>query len=1077
MQISHVFVRRPIFATVLSLVVLILGGLAYFALPVAQYPEVAPPTIVVTASYPGATPETIADTVATPLEQEINGVEDMLYMTSSSTVDGTMSLTITFKLGTDLDEAQVLVQNRVAIAEPRLPAEVRQIGVTTRKESPDLLMVVHMVSPDESRGQLYLSNYVYLQLRDQLARIDGVGNVNVFGARQYSMRVWLDIERLAVLDMTAGDVLEALRGQNIQVAAGTIGQPPLEAPPSFQLSVSTQGRLRTPDEFDEIILRSGEGGRLVRLRDVARVELGAQDYSVNSYLDNENAVALVIAQRPGSNAVDTAAAIKAAMTRMKESFPPGIDYRIVYNPTDFVEESISEVFETLLISALLVVLTIFVFLQGWRPTVIPVVAIPVSLVGTFGIMSLIGFSLNNLSLFGLVLAIGIVVDDAIVVVENVERLIDEGLEARQASIQAMDEVGSALIATTLVLIAVFVPTAFIPGISGQFYRQFALTIAGATAISTFVSLTLSPALCAILMKGRLDASSAVTLTIKATSGWFFRLFDRALERATSAYVWLVERTLRAWLLALLIFVALVVATVFAYRAVPQGFIPPQDQGYLIVAIQLPDGSSLDRTDAVVRKVSEIALETPGIRNAVAFAGFSGATRSNSTSAAAVFTAMEDARERAERGLTVDVVLADLRGRLGQLAEAQIFVLSPPPVRGIGTGGGFKMMVQDRGGVGLAALEQATSGLAGPANEEPGLVQVFSTFRSGSPQLYLDVAREKVRMLDVPIASVFEALQVYLGSVYVNDFNFLGRTYRVTAQAEGEFRDEEQDILRLRARNRAGQTVPLGSVLTVERRTAPERVVRYNLYPAADINGDTLPGTSTGQALEIMERLAAEKLPPGISYEWTDLAFQEKAAGGTAQYIFPLCVLLAFLALAAQYESWLLPLAVILIVPLCVLFALAGIHLRGMDNNILTQIGFVVLIGLACKNAILIVEFAKAEEDKGLDRFAAAVAACRLRLRPILMTAFSFVLGVIPLLVATGAGSEMRRALGTAVFSGMIGVTIVGLFLTPVFYYVLRWFSRDSRAQAPQPAAAASQPAAEASADAPQDEGGEPPKPE
>jgi len=1040
LKLAHFFIDRPIFATVLSVVVVLLGALAFPQLPVAQYPEIALPTVVVRASYPGATPEIIAQTVATPLEQEINGVENMLYMESQSSPDGTMSLTITFALGTDADQAQVLVQNRVSVAEPRLPEVTRQIGVTTLKSSPELLLVVHMISPDDSREQLYISNYAYLRVRDVLARLDGVGDLRVFGSTQYSMRVWLDIEKLAARDLTAGDIVAALREQNVQVAAGQLGQPPTKKATAFQLNISSQGRLRNADEFGHIVVKSGDEGRLTRLEDVARIGLGAEDYSVNSYLDGQNAVAMLVFARPGTNGVETANEVKRTMQELSEDFPPGLEHRIVYNPMEFVEDSIDEVFDTLIIATLLVVLTVFIFLQRWQATLIPVVAIPISLIGTFAVMQGIGFSLNNLSLFGLVLAIGIVVDDAIVVVENVERLIGQKLSPREATRRAMDEVGSALIATTLVLVAVFVPTSFLPGISGQFYQQFAITIAASTVISTFVSLTLTPALCALLLPAHDQKRSWFTKLFDWTFGWLFTPFNRVFDWTAGIYGGLVSRLLRMSWLALGVYAGLMVCTYFGFKLVPTGFIPPQDQGYLIVSAQLPDGASLARTDELVQEISRVALDTPGIRNAVAFAGFSGATRTNNPNAAAVFTAMEDAGERAKKGLVADKVLADLRGRLSKLKDANIFVLAPPPVRGIGNAGGFKMQVQDRAGLGFAALRDAAGGIMAAGNQEPGLVQVFSTFNADAPQIYLDIDREKAEMLDIPVGRVFDALQVYLGSVYVNDFNFLGRTFRVTAQADYEFRDDVNDIYRLRTRSNSGALVPLGTFVEAQQRTGPDRVVRYNLFPAADVNGGTLPGTSTGEALAAMERIAEENLPPGMGLEWTDLAYQERQAGNTALFIFPLCVLFVFLTLAAQYESWTLPLAIVLIVPLCLLFALVGIWLRGMDNNVLVQIGFVVLVALACKNAILIVEFAKQLEDDGRSRVEAAVEACRLRLRAILMTAVSFILGVTPLLIATGAGSEMRRALGTTVFSGMLGVTIMGLLLTPVFYVVLRWMA-------------------------------------
>ncbi|QDT78000.1 Efflux pump membrane transporter BepE [Gimesia maris] len=1046
MKFPHFFIDRPIFASVLSMVVLLVGSLAYFLLPVAQYPEVALPTVVVRASYPGATPDTISKTVATPLEQEINGVDNMVYMDSQATTDGSMTLTVSFALGTDVDQAQVLVQNRVAIAEPTLPAEVRQIGVTTRKSSPDLMMVIHLYSPDDSRDQLYISNYAYLQIRDILSRLDGVGDIQVFGGTQYSMRVWLDVERLAALDLTPGDAVQAMRQQNIQVAAGVIGQQPLpETKEAFQVNVNTLGRLQTAEEFGEIILKTGEEGRLVRLNDVARIELGATDYSVRSYLGDKNAVALAMFQRPGSNAVATAERIISKVEELSQQFPPGLKHEVIYNPTAFVEESIDEVFSTLWQAGLLVTLTVFVFLQNWRSTIVPTIAIPISLVGTFAVMHAIGFSLNNLSLFGLVLAIGIVVDDAIVVVENVERLIATGLSPRDATRKAMDEVGSALIATTLVLIAVFVPTAFIAGISGQFYRQFAITIAVSTAISTFVSLTLTPAMCALLLRPPRKAAdkTASASRYRLIRGLVylrdlpFYLFNKVFDFTSELYAGIVSRVLRLSFLMLIVYVGLLGLTWFGFTKVPSGFIPAQDQGYLIIAIQLPPGASLNRTDKVTRQITDMALEVPGVSNAVSFVGFSGATRANSSNSAAIFPVLEDAKLRATKGQSVETVLAELRKRVSVIEDANVFVIPPPPVRGIGTGGGFKMQIQDKSGAGMIALQDATNAVINQARQEPGLVQVFTNFTIGTPQYYADIDRTKVRMLDVPISNVFDALQIYLGSSYVNDFNFLGRTYRVTAQADYQYRDEREDIARLRTRSSSGAIVPLGSMVTLRETTAPDRIVRYNLYPAADINGDTKTGFSSGQSIATMERIARETLPPGFGFEWTDIAYQQKAAGNTIVYIFPLCVLFVFLALSAQYESWILPLAVILIVPLCLLCAVFGIWLREMDNNILVQIGFIVLIGLACKNAILIVEFAKAEEDTGKSPFQAAVDACRLRLRPILMTAFSFILGVIPLVIATGAGSEMRQALGTAVFSGMLGVTLFGLFLTPVFYVVLR----------------------------------------
>ncbi|QDV53204.1 efflux RND transporter permease subunit [Gimesia fumaroli] len=1052
MKFPHFFIERPIFASVLSFMVVLVGLLAYFMLPVSQYPNVAPPTIVVRASYPGATPQVIADTVATPIEQEMNGVDNMLYMESSSSSDGTMQLTVTFKLGTDLDDAQVLVQNRVAVAEARLPEAVRQIGVTTRKQIPDMLMVVHLNSPDNSRDQLYISNFAFLRIRDSLMRLDGVGDIRVAGGNEYSMRIWLDIEKMTHVGLTVGDVVQEVRQQNVQVAAGVIGQPPIDSSGAFQLNVTTQGRLEEVEEFGQIVVKRGEDGRVTRLSDVARIELGAQDYSRISYLDGKPAVAILIYQRPGTNAVDAAAEVKQTMARLNKDFPDGVGYEIAYNPTDYVEESIAEVFSTLYITTGLVVLTVFLFLHGWRPTIIPVIAIPISLIGTFAAMQLFGVTLNTLSLFGLVLAIGIVVDDAIVVVENVERLIGEGLSPREATHKAMDEVGSALIATTLVLIAVFVPTMFVPSLSGRFYQQFALTIAISTAFSTFVSLTLSPALCALLLKPKDAERNAMGKVVDKLFGWFFRLFNRFFDFTGNIYAGMISRIIRVSGVSLVLYGGLLVATWFSFGMVPSGFIPAQDQGYIIVSIRLPDGASLARTDVITQRVAAIGSKIDGVAHSVGIAGLSGSTFTISPNAAVTFLPLEDAKVRATRGRGVNEIVADLRREVASINEAQIFIIPPPPVRGIGRGGGYKMYVQDQGGAGVAALNQVTQRMVGQANQQPGLVQVFSNFRTSVPQIYAKVDRTKAQMLDIPINNVFEALEVYLGSVYVNDFNFLGRTYRVTAQAEPEFRDEPDDILRLRTRSARGTSVPLGSVVQLERTSGPDRLVRFNLFPAADLNGDTVPGFSTGQSLNTMEALADENLPPGFGYAWTEIAFQERQAGNTIIFLFPLAVLFVFLTLSAQYESWLLPLAIILIVPLCLLFAIVGIWFRGMDNNILTQIGFIVLVGLACKNAILIVEFAKAEEDAGKDRFQAAIDACRLRLRPILMTAFSFILGVIPLLIATGAGFEMRRVLGTAVFSGMLGVTLFGLFLTPVFYVVLRRFAKKPAAKVSDEAA-------------------------
>ncbi len=1043
MKFGRFFIDRPRFAAVISIVIVLLGMLAYGSLPVTQYPEIAPPTIVVSATYPGATPEVIADTVATPIEQEMNGVEHMLYMTSQSTADGRMSLTITFRLGTDLDAAQVLVQNRVAIAEPRLPEEVRRLGVVTRKSSPDLMMVIHLLSPDNTFDQLYISNYALLQVRDVLSRIDGVGDITVFGAREYAMRVWLNPDRLAALDLTAGDVVSALQSQNVQVAGGALGQAPMPVENAFQLQVTTQGRFVEAGQFQDVIIKTGEDGRLTRLRDVARVELGARNYTTNSYLDGKPAVAMGVFQRPGSNALETADELISTMQTLAEGFPAGLEHRIVYNPTEFVQESVNAVYSTIFEAVLLVILVIVLFLQNWRAALIPILAIPVSLIGTFAVMAVAGFSLNNLSLFGLVLAIGIVVDDAIVVVENIERNLDRGMMPKEAARVTMDEVGVALISIALVLSVVFIPTAFLGGISGQFFRQFALTIAVATLISAFNSLTLSPALGGILLRPRNAPRTRFGRIWNALLGPVFRVFNRGFDSVRDGYARSVCKVARRPAFSLVGFVILVALTAFMLHRVPGGFIPDQDQGYVIVAVDLPKGASLQRTDAVVRKATEVILQTPGAAHAVGIAGFSGATFSNSTSAAVIFVQMTPFAERGPE-VTSDNFVRSLWGSLAHIQEAQLFVIAPPPVRGLGTGGGFKLMVQDRSGRGLETLNASAWELIGKANQTDGLQQVFTTFSLATPQYYLDINRTRAEMLDVPVENVFEALQIQLGSAYVNDVNLFGRTYQVTAQADAPFRLEAEDIANLRARSSTGKMVPLGSLVDIRRTTGPDRLVRHNLYPAVEIQGRAAPGTSTGAALGTMERLAEQTLPQGIGTEWTELAYQETQAGNLALLIFPLSVLFVFLVLTAQYESWTLPLTIILIVPLCILFALLGVWIGGMDNNILTQIGFVVLIGLAAKNAILIVEFARQQEELGKNRYDAAMEAARLRLRPILMTSFAFILSMVPLMLASGAGAEMRRVLGTAVFSGMLGITITGLFLTPVFYVVIRGMLRQAK---------------------------------
>jgi hydrophobe/amphiphile efflux-1 (HAE1) family protein len=1045
MNLSHFFIERPIFATVLAIFITLIGLVAYFILPVAQYPEIAPPTIVVTANYPGASAEVVSNTVAVPLEQEINGVEDMLYMTSQATGDGVLSITVTFALGTNLDTAQVLVQNRVAVAEPRLPEEVRRLGLTVRKNSPDLLMVIHLSSPDETRDQLYISNYATLQVKDVLARLNGVGDVRVFGARDYAMRIWLDPERTAARNLTASEVVAALQAQNVQVASGQLNQPPVPEPGAFQLSIETLGRLVDERQFSNIVVKTDPDGRVTRVRDIARVELGAQDYSANGYLNERRAVPILIFQRPGSNALATADGIKASMAELSKDFPSGLRYDIVYNPTDFIAESVQEVIKTIFEAVALVVLVVILFLQTWRASIIPIVAIPVSLIGTFAVLAALGFSLNNLSLFGLVLAIGIVVDDAIVVVENVERNLRLGMTPREAAHRTMDEVGGALIAIALVLCAVFIPAAFIAGISGQFFRQFAVTIASATIISCFLSLTLSPAMCALLFKPHTAAPHRTPLLMRPIHG-FFRGFNWAFDKLSSGYGELTRRLVRLAIVMFVIYAGLIALTGWQFDRAPTGFIPQQDQGYLITVLQLPPGSSLERTDAAVRHAAEIMLKTPGIINVVPFAGFDGATFTNASNAGAIFSALAPFKERHAQGLSAPHIIADLNQRLGVIQEAFIITIPPPPVRGIGNSGGFKMMVQDKRGRGLPALEAATQDLVAAANQTEGLTGVFSLFNTRTPKIYADIDRVRAEMLGLTAEQVFSTLEVYVGSVFVNDFNLLGRTYRVTAQADGQFRQDIANIADLKARNAAGKMVPVGAVTNFRDITGPYRVPRYNLYPAAEVQGNTLPGYSTGYALAAMEKLAAQHLPDGFSYQWTELAFQEKLVGNTALLVFVAAAVFVFLVLAAQYESWSLPFGVILIVPMCLLAAVSGLLLRGMAVDVLGQIGFVVLVGLAAKNAILIVEFAKQAEERGSNRYDAAVEAAHTRLRPILMTSLAFILGVVPLMIASGAGAEMRQSLGTAVFSGMLGVTLFGLILTPVFYVVTRRFSRKRLAE-------------------------------
>ena len=1037
---------------VLSIVLLIVGALAYTTLPVSEYPEVVPPTVVVTAQYPGASAQTISDTVAAPIEQQINGVEDMLYMYSQATSNGQLTITVTFKLGTDLDKAQVLVQNRVAIAQPQLPEEVQRNGVVTRKNSPDILMVVFMLSPDDSLDQLYISNYALLQVRDQLLRLDGIGDIQIFGARDYSMRMWLDPDKISTLGLTAGDVIAAIRAQNLQITGGQLASPPI-SDRAFQPNLTFTGRLKDIAQFENIVVKAGQDGRTVRLRDVARIELGALDYSTNSFMLRKTAVALLVTQRPGSNALATAKGISKTMAALKASFPKGLDYNIGYNPTEFIAQSISELIKTIYEAMLLVVIVVLVFLQGWRPAIIPIVAIPVSLVGTFAAMAALGYAINNLTLFGLVLAVGIVVDDAIVVVENVERHLGHGMSRRDAALKTMEEVGGALVSIALVLCAVFVPTAFLGGITGQFFQQFAVTIAVATAISCFCSLTLSPALASqILIPHEEKRPPAAWNVIGRAWGAFTGLFNRGFDWLSETYAGVAGFVIRHRVTMLFIYAVLIGSAGWLIVTTPQGYIPAQDRGYVIVSAQLPGAASLARTTDVVRQIEKMALETPGIIRVAAFAGLSGATRTQASNSAALFPVFEEPEVRLKKGLTAAVITADLRKRLASIEGAFIIVIPPPPIPGIGTGGGFTMRIQDRQGRGPELLAAATDELVAAARKSPVLLAptVFSPFSANTPQVFVDIDRVKAQKLGVPIQNVTDAIETYFGSTYVNDFNILGRTYHVTAQADLRFRKEKADLARLRTRNANGDMVMLGSVVDFKDVSGPDRVARYNLYPAAELQGEGMPGTSSATAISAMKKLAEETLPSGFSFEWTDLSYQQVTGGNTGLFVFPICVLFVYLVLAAQYGSWSLPFAVILIVPMCLLAATVGVRIMHQDVNILTQIGFVVLVGLAAKNAILIVEFARDIELQGRDRLDAVIEACRLRLRPILMTSFAFILGVLPLVVSSGSGSEMRQAVGVAVFFGMLGVTLFGLLFTPIFYMVVRNLADRTGSKKPLP---------------------------
>ncbi len=1123
---ARFFVDRPIFATVLSVLIVLVGGIALIRLPVAQYPEVAPPTVSVMAIYPGASAKIVADTVAAPLEQEINGVENMIYMTSRSTNDGQMTLDITFAVGSDLDRAQVLVQNRVAIAQAKLPEEAQRQGVRTMKKSPSILLCINLLSDNVTDPAtkierpkydlLYLSNFATSQVKDELSRIPGVGDIQFLGPRDYSMRIWLDPHKLAARGLAAGDVINAVREQNVQVAAGRLGQPPTPSGQNFQLPINARGRLDDPMQFKSIVVKTGDKGEVTYLADLVSddrddqrgIELGAQNYDVNSYLDGQPSITLAVFQQPGSNALETARQLRAKMAELKRGFPPEIRYEIVYDTTVFIDESIHEVYKTLFEAFVLVFVVVLVFLQDWRATLLPMIDVPVSLIGTFAVMSLFGFSINNLSLFGLVLAIGIVVDDAIVVVENVERWMSKGLAPREATIKAMDEITGPIIAITLVLCAVFVPTAFIAGIAGQLYRQFALTIAAATVISAINAMTMAPARAVTLIKphntgpehGERQALPRLAIALLAglaaefflqalvlgrmgievgessaepgavnmlwkiwgmrlalfvaggALGWlvgnvinraclfFFDAFNRLFAILTSFYGSVTRGLLRFSVIVLLLYGGLLVLTYFGIMNVPLGFIPQQDKGYLVVNVQLPEGASLERTDLICARISDIARQLEGVSHTISVPGYSVLTSNNLSNVGGMFVILAPFADRVRHvSLGADAITDRLQKACSEIEDAQIVVFGAPPIDGLGTTDGFKMEIEDRRGFGPAALAGAVQNVLDHAQLQPDLTQLFSSFNADQPQLYVDVDRVKAKREGVALVDVFDALRIYLGSAYVNDLTLLNRSWQVTVQADARYRLNRADIGALKVRNAQGHMVPLGTMVTVKDVTGPAIVNRYDLYPAADISVLPAAGASSGQAISTLEKVAAQELPDGMSFTWSEITYQELEAEKDllSKLIFPISILFVFLVLCAQYESWGLPFAIILIVPMCLLAAVTGLTIMKMDNNIFTQIGLLVLVALAAKNAILVVEFAKQREDEGLSAFDATIEAAQVRLRPILMTSFAFIFGVLPLATAHGAGAEMRVALGVAVFSGMLGVTFFGLIFTPVFYLVAR----------------------------------------